>query len=42
MAARSAKDGKPSKPKKNAAGRMAFRAAGFTVDAASSVVSSIF
>ena len=28
--------------KKNSAGRMAFRAAGFTVDAASSVVSSIF
>ena len=29
-------------PKKKAAGRVAFRAAGFTVDAASSVVSSIF
>lgn len=31
-----------ARPKKNSAGRMAFRAAGFTVDAASSVVSSIF
>ena len=30
------------KPKKRSAGRLAFRAAGFTVDAASSVVSSIF
>ena len=30
------------KPKKKSAGRVAFRAAGFTVDAASSVVSSIF
>ena len=33
---------KGEKVKKNSAGRMAFRAAGFTVDAASSVVSSIF
>ena len=31
-----------AKPKKNSAGLLAFKAAGFTVDAASSVVSSVF
>ena len=31
-----------NKPKKNSAGRVAFKAAGFTVDAASSVLSSVF
>ena len=31
-----------AKPKKNSAGLLAFKAAGFTIDAASSVVSSIF
>ena len=33
---------KGEKAKKTTAGRMAFKAAGFTVDAASSVVSSVF
>ena len=40
--AKSGKPAKPVKPKKRTAGRLASRAAGFTVDAASSVVSSVF